>query len=88
MYHNSFIHPSVEGHLLIGVLDLISSASMNTEVHVSFGVMVFSAYMPSSGTLAHGTSILFSTVIVSIYIPTNSVVGFLFLHTLSSIYCW
>ena len=34
-----------------------------------------------------GTSVLFSTVAVSIYIPTNSVGGFLFLHALSSIYC-
>ena len=34
-----------------------------------------------------GTSILFSTVAVPIYIPTNSVGGFSFLHTLSSIYC-
>ena len=32
-----------------------------------------------------GISILFSTVAVSIYIPTNSVKGFPFLHTLSSI---
>jgi len=33
-----------------------------------------------------GPSILFSTVAVSIYSPTNSVGGFPFLHTLSSIY--
>ena len=31
-----------------------------------------------------GTSILFSIVAVPIYIPTNSVGGFLFLHILSS----
>ena len=34
-----------------------------------------------------GTSILFFVVAVSIYIPTDSVGGFPFLHTLSSIYC-
>ena len=34
-----------------------------------------------------GTSILFSIVAVSIYIPTNSAEGFPFLHALSSIYC-
>ena len=34
-----------------------------------------------------GTSILFSIVAVSIYIPTNCVRGFPFLHTLSSTYC-
>ena len=32
-------------------------------------------------------SILFSIVVVSIYIPTNSVRGLPFLHILSSIYC-
>ena len=34
-----------------------------------------------------GISILFSIVVALIYIPTNSVRGFPFLHTLSSIYC-
>ena len=34
-----------------------------------------------------GISILFSVVAVPIYIPVNSVGGFPFLHTLSSIYC-
>ena len=34
-----------------------------------------------------GISIPFSTVRVSVYIPTNSVGGFPFLHSLSSIYC-
>ena len=32
-----------------------------------------------------GTSILFSTLVVPIYIPTNSVYGFHFLHILASI---
>jgi len=34
-----------------------------------------------------GISISFFIVAVSIYIPTNNVRGFPFLHTLSSIYC-
>ena len=34
-----------------------------------------------------GNSLLFSIVAVWIYIPTNSVGGFPFLHILSSIYC-
>ena len=34
-----------------------------------------------------GISVLFSMVVISIYIPTNSARGFSFLHTLSSIYC-
>ena len=34
-----------------------------------------------------GTSMLFSIVAAPIYIPTDSVGGFPFLYTLSSIYC-
>ena len=34
----------------------------------------------------YGISLLFSIVAVPIYIPTNSVGGFPFLHTLSSFY--
>ena len=37
--------------------------------------------------LSSSSSILFSTMAAPIYIPTNSAGGFLFLHTLSSIYC-
>ena len=44
----------------------------------SYGSSVFSF---------EGTSILFSTVIVPTYIPTNNVEGFPFLCTLCSIYC-
>ena len=44
-------------------------------------------YMVAIFLVFYGTSILFSTVAVSIYIPTNSARGFPFLHTLSSIYC-
>ena len=33
-----------------------------------------------------GISVLFSTVVAPIHIPTNSVVGFPFLYPLSSIY--
>jgi len=35
-----------------------------------------------------GTSILISIMSVPVYIPTNSVGGFPFLHTLSSMYCF
>ena len=54
------------------------------------------SYKPSSGFLDHMVvlflvfkviSILFSIVAASIYIPTNSVRGFPFLHTLFSMYC-
>ena len=50
MYHNFFIHSSVDGHLrLFHVLAIVNSAAMNTGVHVYFSIMVFSGYIPSSG---------------------------------------
>ena len=50
MYHNFFIHSSVDGHLgYFHILAIVNSASVNIGVHVSFGIMVFSGYMPSSG---------------------------------------
>ena len=50
MYHNFFIHSSVEGRLgCFHVLTIVNSAEMNNGVHVSFSILVFSGYMPSSG---------------------------------------
>ena len=50
MYHNFFIHSSVNGHpSFFQVLAIINSAAMNTGVHVAFWTVVFSGYMPSSG---------------------------------------
>ena len=69
------------------VLAAVNSAAVNIVVHVSFGIMVFSGYMPNSRIVgSYGSSIfssiLFSIVAVSVYIPTNSARGFPFLHTL------
>ena len=54
--HNFFIHSSVDGHLgSFHVLAIVNSATMNSSVHVSFSIMVFSGYMPNSGTAgSHG----------------------------------
>ena len=59
MYYIFFIHSSVDGHLgCFHVLDIVNSAAMNTGVHVSFWIMVFSGYMPSSGIAgSYGNSI-------------------------------
>ena len=49
MYHN-FIHSSVNGHLgCFHVLAIVSSASMNNGIHVSFSILVSSGYLPRNG---------------------------------------
>ena len=45
---------------LLHVLALVNSAAMNTEVHVSFQIMVFFRYMPRSGIIGSYTSSIFS----------------------------
>ena len=47
MYHSFFIHSSVDGYLgCFHVLGIVNSAARNTEVHVSFSVILFSGYSP------------------------------------------
>ena len=54
MYNIFFIGSSVDGHLVsLHVLAIINSAAMNTGVHVSFSIMDFSGYMPSSGIVGY-----------------------------------
>ena len=52
MYHNSFIHSSVDGHLgCFRVLAVVNSAAVNNGIHVSLSILVFSGYMPRSGVV-------------------------------------
>ena len=51
VYH-IFIHVSVVGHLgYFHVLAIVNGAAMNIRVHVSFQILFFSRYMPSSGVV-------------------------------------
>ena len=50
MYHNFFIHSSVNGHLgCFHFLAIVNSATRNNEIHVSFSILVSSGNMPRSG---------------------------------------
>ena len=61
MYHIFFIHSSVDGHSgCFHVLAIVNSAAVNTGVHVSFRIMVFSGYMPRSGIAGSYGSSIFS----------------------------
>ena len=59
MYHIFFKHSSVDGHLgCFHDLAIVNGAAVNIGVHVSFWIMVFSGYMPSSGIAgSYGNSI-------------------------------
>ena len=50
MYHNFFIHSSVDGHLgCFHVLTIVNSAAMNNGIHVSFSTLVSAGHMPRNG---------------------------------------
>ena len=87
-FHTFLNQSSFDGHLgYFHILAVVNSAAKNIEMHVSYQirVFVFSRYIPRSinagsyGLVFYENSILFSTVIIQIYIPTNNVGGFSFL---------
>ena len=64
MYHNFFIHSSVDSHVGgFNVLAIVNSVAMNNGIHVSFSTLVSSGYMPRSGIA--GSSIQFSRSVLS-----------------------
>ena len=97
MYHNVFIHSSVNGHLgCYHVLAIVNSAAWTMGYMCLFPFWFPQGRCLGVGLLGHivvlflvfkGISIPSSIVAISIYIPTSSARVFPFLHTLSRIYC-
>ena len=94
MYHNFFIHLSVDGQVgCFHVLAIVNMATMNLCI---FQLWFSQGICPIVRFLGHmvvlflgfkGNFIIFSIVAVSIYFPTNRERGYTFLHTFSIIYC-
>ena len=50
IYHNFFIHSSVDGHLgCFHVQAVVNSAAMDNGIHMYFSILVSSGYMPRGG---------------------------------------
>ena len=54
MYHNCFIHSSVDGHLGgFYVLAIVNSAAMNNGIHVNFSILVSQGISLGVGLQGH-----------------------------------
>ena len=79
MYHNFFIHSSVDGHLgCFHVPAVVNSAAVNSGIHVSFSILLSSGYMPRSGLLGH-TVFLFLVILRNLHTVFHS--GCISLHS-------
>ena len=97
MYHNFFVHSSVDGHLgFFHVLAILNTAAINSGIRVSLSILVSSGYMPRSGidgsygdfipSFLRNLQIIFHSGCINLH-STSSARAFPFLHPLSSIYC-
>ena len=99
MYNHIFlIHSSIDGHLdCFRVLPVMTSAAVNPGIQISLQDPAFNSLKYISRIQGHSivlflifwsTSILFSTVAVLFYFPTNNAQGFQFLHILPITFCF
>ena len=97
IFHNLSIHPS-KNTGCFHALAIVNNTAMYVVVHISFwGNVLFSSDKQLKVELLDhmlvllmfwGTSILFSIVVVPIYIPTSSEGRLPFLHILTNISFW
>ena len=66
--------PFFGGHLgCFHVLAIVNSAAVNTEVHVSFRIVVFSGYIPRKGIARYYGNIIFLFYFIGVYLIYNVV---------------